>query len=501
MSSSQARRFDRTVFQRVYLVAGLLVVARAVYAVFMNLVPDEAYYWDWSRYLSAGYYDHPPMIAWLTWLTTRLFGNTTAGIKAVPILATAVSTWAMLSLARRLCRLASSLYMVLAVLNLTLVLSIVLLLLTPDAPQLLFWALGLRVAYTALFENRSWAWPLLGIIAGLGLLSKYVFVLFFISMAVVLVADRAHRRLLLSWKPYAAAAVAALTFLPNVIWNARHEWVSYAFQLSHGLAAKRWPRFDLLGEYIGGQLGVVTPLLFVLMVVAAIAVLRSHRNDSRLLFLVAFFAVPLLFFAWSSLSKRTEANWACPAYVSGTLLVAWWWDNLDRGTQRARRMYALVSVALAGLVTVMVLAHVLVPFIPLPVRRDTTAQLRGWRRFARDVEHVRSHVDPSKRLRVAANRYQLTSLLAFHLPDQPRTVSMNIHSRANHYECLPSYRQAWGDSVIFVEPLQDSGLPAHVAKGFEHIEACDTVDLHISRTVTRPHGVYVGKLNPKSDVP
>jgi 4-amino-4-deoxy-L-arabinose transferase-like glycosyltransferase len=52
----------------------------------LDIFPDEAYYWDWHRFLSFGYFDHPPMIAWLVHVTTLLLGDTYWGIKAVPLL-------------------------------------------------------------------------------------------------------------------------------------------------------------------------------------------------------------------------------------------------------------------------------------------------------------------------------------------------------------------------------------------------------------------------------
>ena len=44
---------------------GILLVLRAVMAGLLPLTADEAYYWLWSQHLAWGYFDHPPMIAWL----------------------------------------------------------------------------------------------------------------------------------------------------------------------------------------------------------------------------------------------------------------------------------------------------------------------------------------------------------------------------------------------------------------------------------------------------
>jgi 4-amino-4-deoxy-L-arabinose transferase-like glycosyltransferase len=47
----------------------------------LDLYPDEAQYWLWSRTLDFGYYSKPPMIAWAIWTTTALGGDAEAWIR------------------------------------------------------------------------------------------------------------------------------------------------------------------------------------------------------------------------------------------------------------------------------------------------------------------------------------------------------------------------------------------------------------------------------------
>src|SRR5512142_2748554 len=55
----------------------------------LQLHPDEAYYWLWSTDLAAGYFDHPPLIAWLIRLTT-LFSNQELWVRLGGILETLI---------------------------------------------------------------------------------------------------------------------------------------------------------------------------------------------------------------------------------------------------------------------------------------------------------------------------------------------------------------------------------------------------------------------------
>ena len=56
-------------------------VVRGVFATIITLPPDETYYWEWSRHLAGGYFDHPPAIAVLIRLGTLLLGNGPLGVR------------------------------------------------------------------------------------------------------------------------------------------------------------------------------------------------------------------------------------------------------------------------------------------------------------------------------------------------------------------------------------------------------------------------------------
>src|SRR5688500_3091200 len=40
----------------------------------LDLAPDEAHYWDWSRHLDWSYYSKGPLVAWLIRLSCELAG-------------------------------------------------------------------------------------------------------------------------------------------------------------------------------------------------------------------------------------------------------------------------------------------------------------------------------------------------------------------------------------------------------------------------------------------
>src|SRR5882724_10330037 len=85
----------------VWLLVGLAVLQWVVGSR-IPLDPDESYYWEWSRRLALGYYDHPPAIAYLIRAGTAIFGPTALGVRFVPVLANLGGGLILVLLARRL---------------------------------------------------------------------------------------------------------------------------------------------------------------------------------------------------------------------------------------------------------------------------------------------------------------------------------------------------------------------------------------------------------------
>src|SRR3954447_4599808 len=72
-----------------------LVALRLVAAAFTPITFDEAYYWMWSKSLAGGYYDHPPMVAFVIRLGTMIAGDTELGVRLVSILLALPMSWAI----------------------------------------------------------------------------------------------------------------------------------------------------------------------------------------------------------------------------------------------------------------------------------------------------------------------------------------------------------------------------------------------------------------------
>jgi 4-amino-4-deoxy-L-arabinose transferase-like glycosyltransferase len=417
---------------------------RTLIAFLVPILPDEAYYWQWSRHLQAGYFDHPPGIALLIAAGTAIFGDNAFGVRFGAAVAALVAHVAITLLAGRLggARAAARAACLAALLPLA---TLGLVLATPDAPLLAATAAALLFLERALAApprskaSTAW-WTATGMALGVAFLSKYTAVLLPMSLVIACVAYKPLRARLAEPGPWLASFVALFLFLPVVAWNALSDWVSFRFQLNHGLghAARGTPLSRELA-LVGGQLGLATPILGVMLTLAVVLAWRSEwraRLSTRATDLgVARFAlamaalVPMAFFAVSAWRSSVEANWPALFYPAAMVLLAssssaWAWGRWWKS-----------GVVLAVVVLALLVAQVWQPMAPLPPRRDPIARAYGWTTLAAAVNAARHDAFLGDRKQwVAADRYQDASELAFHLPDQPEVFSLNLNGRTNQYD-------------------------------------------------------------------
>ena len=432
----------------------------------MPLLPDETYYWEWTRRPAAGYFDHPPGIAVLIRLGATLFGNTHIGVRAGPAFAALCTHVAAVALAWRLAGgklngaqaavRAAILMTVLPIATLGLVLA------TPDAALFATTTLALLAVDRALASplrsraSTGW-WMLAGVALGLAFASKYTAVLLPAGLVLACLLHPALRLRFRERGPWIASAIALLIFAPVVRWNAKTEWISFRFQLGHGFGASphgsAWSR-EL--EMIGGQAGLASPILFVLLAVVVYVTLRDgwrargHGTPTDLSarrFALAIIAtVPFLFFAASAWRRPVEANWPALIYPSALTLLATSTATWARG--RAWR----TGLALAALLLTVVIVQAWKPLLPIAPRKDPIARAYGWDTLAAAVDIARhdTFFGGIAQRWVAADRYQDASELAFHLPDQPTVFSLNLGGRPNQYDLWPTaYEQIrQGDGLV-----------------------------------------------------
>ena len=155
----------------------LLVFLRFVLAATANLAEDEAYYWLWSTHLAAGYYDHPPMIAYWIRAGTAIFGQTAFGVRFVALLSSLAGSYLLYRASLSLFRDASAALLAVLWLNATLLCNAAAIVSTPDTPLAFFATLTLFTLAKLIESGKGAWWYGVGAALGLAFMSKYTAVL------------------------------------------------------------------------------------------------------------------------------------------------------------------------------------------------------------------------------------------------------------------------------------------------------------------------------------
>jgi len=425
--------------RRALAIAGLGFLVWGTFAVVTPLVFDEAYYWQWSRHPAWGYYDHPPMIAFLIGLGTLGLGDTVAGVRLVPLIMGMSAIWLIHGLARRYWGSEGAAHWALAVSLLIPLFALGLTLATPDTPLLFFWALSLVLTIRALDNQQPADWVFAGLAVGLGLMSKLSMVLIYPALLLALLHTASGRQALRRAGPYLAVGVSLIASLPFWIWQFRHGGSGLVFQLRHGLThgGPQAPELKGLTGLLASQAGLVTPLLFILLVIAVGRAVRAlwtkppqigespaaTRGDPELLPFLAYpLAVPLVVFGAASFLAKSGPNWMAPAYVTGMVLLGGEVARQGSAASSWRRGFTWAGVGMAASLSLFAHVTALAPLAPLEENRVLTrtwghADMAGW------VAEKKAVAAEGRPIRILASDYKLASLLAFYLPDRPQTCS------------------------------------------------------------------------------
>jgi 4-amino-4-deoxy-L-arabinose transferase-like glycosyltransferase len=414
------------------LLVAFLLLLRAIMAAQLPLSADEAYYWLWSLHPAAGYFDHPPMIAWLIRAGTMLFGDTSFGVRFAGVVLSLPASWFVWRAASLVLKDQDRAGLAVLFFNLTLMASVELLAATPDMPSIVTSAAFVyflaRVQQTG--EGRAWLGA--GIAAGLGLLSKYSTLFLGAGALLWLIADRDARHWLLSPWPYLGALLALAIFAPNLVWQSQHHWQTFLFQFARVGTGHFTLRF--VGEFLGAQFGLASPLIVVLM---AVGLWRATGLGRDRLMLAVLVWAGLGYFFQHALHDRVQGNWPCFLYPALAILAA---DAFALSGPVWRKL-SIFAAPVAAVLLVGVYLQALLGWMPL--KKDPLARILG-REFAPIGEVVAALLKAHLADAVLTTDYQTTAWLRFNYPGM-KVVQLNEPQR---YPDAPA-----ADAKLLARPL------------------------------------------------
>lgn len=451
--STEQRWTWRLLAASLILASAALHIAYLVHDCPLDLAPDEAHYWDWSRHLDWSYYSKGPLVALLIRASCEVFGplsesltgNVALAVRLPAVicgslLLVSVYVLTVLSFGRE--RLAFGVVALALTLPPVAAMST---LMTIDSPYAACWGWALVFGHCAAVRQRAWAWPIAGIFVGIGILAKYTMVLWLPSVGLFLLMSSEHRNQLFQRGFWIACFLAAVSCLPILYWNYRNEWVTIR-HVSGQAGVEQHVGWRWLGPltYVGGQAALLFGVWFCAWVCAMWAnrPWRVFEPDRRYLWCLS---APMFFvFLITSLKAPGQMNWPVTAYLSGGVLAADWiatqWTSPRLAMRRMVRWSTVSAAALGAVITVVVhypqisrpvfeavvgrptAAH------PYPMRRiDPTCRLRGWRALAGEVDRIRAElVESGEDPVIAASVWTIPGQLAAYGAGHPNVYSIGL---------------------------------------------------------------------------
>ncbi len=467
----------------------LLTGIRFIFIGIMGIMPQDAYYDFYAQHLDLSYYDHPPMIAYLLRLFTSLFGKKVFALKLADTTVTLLTIVCFFRLARKFLS-ESKARMATVLLISTLMISILSLISTPDVPLMLCWTLSLNFLHEAVFKKKNIYWIWAGIFTGLSFDSKYTAVFLVFGLLGFLVIAKPYRKLMVSPWIFLYGICFAITILPVVVWNVRNGFASFKFQ-SEG-RVQEGLQIDPSGfaGVLGHQSAILLPLLFFSLIYFIYRILRKYRiRFARIpadqLFLLCFFIPLFAGFFCISFIYWVKLNWMMPAYITGIIWVARYWNK------KWLRYQLFFSVALHLLLAVEIIWYI------VPIRSDDT--WFGWSAFSGKVETMRKqHPDA---FIFSADDYKTAAVLNFYLDEMVYSRNV-VGEKALQFDFIGTdLKDLDGRDAIYIDSnprfsdLKNEGatIPPSYYSYFDRIISLDPILIEKNGRVERKFSVFLCK--------
>ncbi|MGK7297178.1 MAG: glycosyltransferase family 39 protein [Candidatus Wenzhouxiangella sp. M2_3B_020] len=382
-----------------------------------ELIFDEMYYWVYTLHPALSYLDHPPLTSWLIGIGSALLGDNAFGVRV----ATLVLAPAAIAFAYLYCR---DVYdktrgllgaMLVATVPAWLAAGF---LMTTDAPVLVAWLAALYFLRRALVEGDERAWWGAGVAIGLGALAKYTIAFLAPAVVVFMLLHASARAQLLRWRTWAGAAVALALFSPVLVWNAGHDWASFAFQSTRRIAEEPQITTHWLPLHTIVGLAPLAGLLALWLLGPARK--RYCRRTPDRAFMMAMTLTPLAITAAFGLFTELKVHWVVPMWLGVLPMIAATVHPPDH-VPRTRTTRALTTLWRPLLPLSLVVAGMGLHYVSIGLPgvqwQPNRLGYMGWPELAQEVHRIEQRIEAEtgKRPVIAGMaKWGIASALTFH---------------------------------------------------------------------------------------
>ena len=467
----------------------------------LDLSPDESYYWDWSRRLDLSYYSKPPMIAWINAISASLFGISPQAVRIPAVFFATVGLFGMYLCARRLFNAEVAFWSIAACLA-TPGAAALGLIMTTDVLLICCWCLALYTLWRTLETPRAklhW-WLLTTLLVGLGSLSNQIMLVFPVLLIFYLLfsaEDRGHLKQRWLWLLWGGSL---LLLLPLIYWNVCHGWVTFKHTAPRieFVGATSLDHLKTFGKFVGSQMGLLTPITWLLMILLILSLLPFFLRGSRQVkFLFIFGAIGLLGFSGFSFKQSINPGWPTVFYPAGLILLAAWGRGQVHGgvIDRLRKFFIpglKLGIALTLIAYLLPFAMEL-SFLSLG-KKDPTYQVKGWQELGQQIGEILQEQPQPNETFIISPIHKYSAAVAFYAPGHPTTYQWpeNPLQVSSQYELWPGPADKLGWDALILHNAEE-GVPEGLVEIFEKVVDLGEKSIPIGAAGERKYHLWRGE--------
>ncbi|MBN2018373.1 MAG: glycosyltransferase family 39 protein [Candidatus Cloacimonetes bacterium] len=363
------------------LILGIGFVVRLIASIFVVPGIDEAYYGVCSYFPAWGFFDHPPIVVITAgfgrWLTDSY---SPLSLRLGAIILFLISAILMYFIVRSLFERKAAIFSILFLHTIPYFFVGMGAFVIPDNALGVFWLLFI-LSIMKVNQTGKGIWFLLsGVSLGFAMLSKYHAILLLLSIGFCLIAFREWRRYWKSPFLYIGLLVAGLIFLPNVLWNAKHDWVSYTYQFGKGVGHHSIS-FTKFYQGVLVQAAYLLPWIMIILIISIVKTI--DENDEHYRWLLPFALLPIGIFTLFGATQQILPHWPMPGYLAAIILTSGWMFSWKKPAVK----WTFWSTGIVTTVLLIIIViHSITGFLNLGVKMDLTLEGFGWDKVIDDLE-------------------------------------------------------------------------------------------------------------------
>ena len=191
--------------------------------------------------------------------------------------------------------------------------------------QLPFWALTVYYCWKGLKQDDITSWLLFGLFAGLGILSKYLFIYLLIALGVFFIYLIINKKLNFKW--LISLIGFFIVLLPHLIWLVDNSYTTITYALHRtGIEDSNFfiNHISYPSIFLGKQIGILIPFFVMFFFIVSKFKTKINFKDKKLIFLIVINIVPIILIFLTSLfmGVKIRTMWMTPFYLfMGVLFV------------------------------------------------------------------------------------------------------------------------------------------------------------------------------------